>query len=846
MKGFETQLLQFMTGADNRFAIPVYQRKYDWRIENCKQLYDDLVKVVKNHRNNHFFGSIVSEYNPDGYKNERVIIDGQQRLTTVSILLLAVHNLIVEGKLSTENAYLKDKIMEEYLIDKYDSSDKKIKLIPVKDDREALNRLFDVKSEKISYSNLTINYQYFYDRLQLKEISVDEIFDAINKLQIINMTLNSDDNAQLIFESLNSTGKDLSESDKIRNYVLMGLSPKEQENLYSNYWNKIEKLTGEDLDMFCRDYLSVKTKSIPSISKIYPAFKEYVEEGQLRIEGLLEDLYSYARNYKKLLAAETDSISINGCIDRLNRLETTIARPFLLEILRYYDEKKITLPDLEIIFQLIENYVFRRIVCDIPTNALNKIFLTLNNDVVKMENSADNYVEKLKYILSNKKDSGRFPDDTEFINELSVKDFYHIRSKNRSYLFERLENHDTKETKDVYKHLETGVYSIEHIMPQHLTPKWIEDLGENYEDIHDTWLHRLANLTLTAYNSNYSNESFERKKNMTNGFLDSGIRMNQKIAQNEKWGEDELEARNDDLCIKALDIWQYPDTDYIPPVKELDAVTLDDDADLSGKKIERFRFDNTELPVESWIDMYEKMVKILYEKDKSIIRKIASSEDEQYISNNKGQLRVPAEIDDDVYLEKHGNTESKITNLLKLFRLYGLEPYDLVFYLKDEDEKVEEDQKQMHKTRRAYWTYSLPIIQEATKESGAFSKVHPGKQNWLSGWFGISGCSINVIAKTNGARTEIYFGKYDTAKNKQYYDLVFKHKDEIEEKLSQCLIWDRGGDNKYARIYLINEDVSIENTNDWNAMAEFHAKWSSLFIDTIVPILKKELNLDAN
>ena len=440
MKGYETQLVQFMTGADNRFAIPVYQRKYDWRIENCKQLYDDLVRVVRNKRINHFFGSIVSETNPDGYKNERVIIDGQQRLTTVSLLLLAIYNLLSEGVLKSNNEYLRDKILEEYLVDKYETGENRIKLIPVKHDREALARLYDTKSEKIADSNLTINYDYFYERLKREEVSIDEMYDAICKLQVINLTLNADDNAQLIFESLNSTGKDLSEADKIRNYVLMGMTPKKQNELYNTYWNKVEKLTGENLDLFSRDYLSVKTQSIPSFSKVYPAFKSYVEDNQIEIEELLSDFYNYSVYYNRLLNGGTNSKKINGSIDRLNRVETSVVRPFFLEVLRYLAEEKIDIKDAEEIFEYTENYIFRRIICEITTGALNKIFLTLNKDIIRLDGTTDNYVEKFKHVLSNKRDSGRFPDDEEFIRELKNKQVYMMRSKNKAYLFERFEN----------------------------------------------------------------------------------------------------------------------------------------------------------------------------------------------------------------------------------------------------------------------------------------------------------------------------------------------------------------------------------------------------------------------
>ncbi len=301
MKGSECKLVEYMEGSKKRFVIPVYQRNYDWRIENCKQLYDDLIKVIRNHRKSHFFGSLVSVYNPDGRNTEFLVIDGQQRLTTVSLLFLAMYNLMDKGILTPETATLKDQIYESYLVDKWQPEETRIKLKPVKNDQKAFSKLFDDKSSHIEGSNLTINYNYFYDRIQKEELTLDQLFDAVCCLEIINITLNSDDNPQLIFESLNSTGVALSEGDKIRNYILMGLPSKQQNAFYEKYWNAIEVCTDYDVSLFIRDYLSVKQQAIPSLSKVYVTFKAYVEEKALETEALLQDLLHYAKLYENLI-----------------------------------------------------------------------------------------------------------------------------------------------------------------------------------------------------------------------------------------------------------------------------------------------------------------------------------------------------------------------------------------------------------------------------------------------------------------------------------------------------------------------------------------------------------------
>ena len=204
MKGFEMKLVAYMQGSDKRFIIPVYQRNYEWKIENCKQLYNDLIKVIRNERSSHFFGSVVSVNNDGGF-NEYLMIDGQQRVTTISLLFLAMYHLLQKGVVSSEKKYLAGKIYKDYLVDEYAEGDARIKLKPVKNDREAFYKLFDEDAELVANSNLTINYQYFYERIQKEELLVDELFDAITRLEIINISLNQEDNPQLIFESLNST-----------------------------------------------------------------------------------------------------------------------------------------------------------------------------------------------------------------------------------------------------------------------------------------------------------------------------------------------------------------------------------------------------------------------------------------------------------------------------------------------------------------------------------------------------------------------------------------------------------------------------------------------------------------
>ncbi len=841
MKGSELRLIEYMEGSKKRFIIPVYQRNYDWKIENCKQLYDDLIQVIKNNSKTHFFGSIVSVYEPSGRNTEFLIIDGQQRLTTMSLLFLALYNLLEEKIIISEDESLKDQIYEDFLVDKYQPQEKRMKLKPIKNDQKAFSKLFNSKDDYIKDSNLTINYSYFYERIQKQEITIDELFDAICRLEIINITLNNEDNPQLIFESLNSTGLDLSEGDKIRNYILMGLPKQKQDEYYEKYWNCIEKCTKYDVSSFIRDYLSVKQLVIPSQKKVYINFKKYVEDSSLKIIEILEDLLSYAKRYNILLCEKTSSKELNSCINRLNRLETTVTRPFFLEVLRLYDENQINLNEVAEAFSITESYLFRRTICDLPTNALNKIFLLLNREIMRYDGTDSNYIEKLKFALLSKKDRARFPNDDDFSLMFTEKPIYQMNSKNKIYILERLENFGTLEDKDIYRHYDEGEYSIEHIMPQHLTPAWIKELGDSYEEIHDTWLHRIANLTLTAYNSKYSNSTFVEKKTMKNGFEDSGIRLNTYVSKKDKWTLAELRDRNDYLLKRALDIWAFPSTNYKPQEKQLDSYTLDDEASfLSGRQIAKFVYKGIEQPVVSWVEMYTKVLRALYLEDKTIITKIALSTDDDlsiHFSTNKRIFKKCDEIGDNVYVQTNTNTQSKLSVLNRLYKLYGMDPTDLVFYLRDSNDK-EAEKGTRFEIRRRYWGYALKFIKEENFDNKSFDNVNTSKENWINGTFGIGGFAICCIANYDFARVDVYFGKTNANENKIAFDNVMLHKLEIESNLGVNLEWDRGDDVKRSIISYRLENVSIYNENDWLQIAKFHAKWSKKFIDAIVPYLK--------
>lgn len=689
MKGNEELLYQYMEGSSKRFIIPVYQRNYDWTKDQCEQLFDDLVRISKEDVNRHFFGSIVSSISDGGGQQEFLIIDGQQRLTTISLLLLAMYNILDSEILTTDDKTLKTRLFDEYLVDKYAREETRIKLKPVKNDAKAFNILVDNYDEPIVGSNVTTNYEYFFNRIQEEEISIEELFNSFRKLEIINIFLGPEDNPQLIFESLNSTGLDLSEGDKIRNYILMDVSPsKLQEEYYEKYWNKIEKSTNYDVTYFMRDYLSIKLQYIPVIKKTYQEFKKYYESLSIGKEELLEELLAYAKRYEQIITGKSRMKSIEPVLTRLLFYEAKVTKPFILEVLRLVEtvsdgEEILKEDDVLEILNTIESYIFRRQTCDIPTNALNKIFASLHNDIVQIDGTTDEYVEKFKYILSNKQGNARFPNDSTFLKALSNKEIYTMRAKNKQYIMERYENWGTKEVKDVYNLISNGTYTIEHIMPQNLSYEWQQALGDQWQEIHEDWVHKLANLTLTAYNSKYQNSSFQRKRDVENGYRDSGIRMNQRLANFDRWTEIELKDRNEQMVSKAEKIWPMVETSYEPENKLEEKVALSDEINLTGRLLSEFEFLGARNSVKSWQEMYLRTIELIIDDNPQLLINQINKKDSdlKYYIGNHQSTNSYKKIYDGIYI----NTNTKIIGLKKVFDLYDVDENELIFYLKSKD-----------------------------------------------------------------------------------------------------------------------------------------------------------------
>lgn len=556
MKATEARLLDFLRKS-NQFVIPIYQRTYRWTQRQCAQLWQDIVKTGNSDAiEGHFVGSIV--YVEKGLYTvasipQLLVIDGQQRLTTISLILAALSRAM-EGTEGVEGMTAA-KLTNYYLLNSLEEGEARYKLRLTQTDKVTLERIVENKPLPTDHSvRIAENFDYFRKQMptDLKDLAF--IYRGISKLLVVDISLDRDhDNPQLIFESLNSTGLDLSQADLIRNYVLMGLEPAHQTRLYEEHWQPMERSFGQEeyarlFDRFMRDYLTVKTGTIPNIAAVYEAFKAYsTTKSAGGVDAVVADVHRMSEYFVAIALERESDKEAAAALNDINVLKVDVAYPFLLELYDDFVAGRVSKPEMIAALRLVESYVFRRAVCGIPTNSLNKTFTNLAREVDKVR-----YVESLQAAFQLMAGYRRFPDDDEFSRELQVKDLYNFRSRN--YWLRRMENHGRKERVLVEE------YTIEHIMPQNenLSSRWQADLGPRWQEIHGQYLHTIGNLTLTGYNPELSDRPFLEKRDHVGGFAQSPLRLNQGLGHLERWDEDNLRARGARLAALACTVWPAP------------------------------------------------------------------------------------------------------------------------------------------------------------------------------------------------------------------------------------------------------------------------------------------------
>ncbi len=588
MKATEAKFLDFLKKSP-QFVIPIYQRTYSWTERECRQLWDDIIRTGSDDAiSAHFVGSIV--YIEKGLyqvssQSPLLVIDGQQRLTTVALILEALARQL--GDSEPVDGFSAKKLRSYYLLNPLEEGERGFKLLLTQTDKESLLALVQQKAQPTVRSlRITGNFAFFEEQVKNLGTDLSALCHGLAKLVVVDIALNRDqDNPQLIFESMNSTGRALSQADLIRNFILMGLEPAHQNRLYEDHWRPMEVDFGQEgygshFDGFMRHYLTLKTGEIPNVRAVYEAFKSHARTPDIDaagVDALVNDIHAFAGYYCAMALEKESDKKLAEAFRDLRELKVDVAYPFLLELYDDYVNERLESFDFKAAVRLVEAYVFRRAVCAIPTNSLNKTFATFGRALRK-----DRYLESIQAHLLTLPSYRRFPKDEEFKRELKVRDLYNF--PRRSYWLRRIENHGRKERVLVDE------YSIEHILPQNenLSAKWRDELGPEWQHVQETWLHTLGNLTLTGYNAEYSDRPFQEKRDMKGGFQESPLKLNKGLSNLDMWDEAAIKNRAERLATAATGVWAVPSLQaevlesYRPRGEKVASYTINDHLQLAA------------------------------------------------------------------------------------------------------------------------------------------------------------------------------------------------------------------------------------------------------------------------
>lgn len=687
MKANETKIDKFLATNETTFAIPVYQRNYDWSTFQCKQLLHDIVETGKNDKiNAHFIGSIVyvhdDVYTASGL-TELTIIDGQQRLTTITLIYIALYRLAKE----LDNQMLVNRIHKTYLINEFAPEAEKLKLKPTENNKEALRYILNSTDgeEFKGYSKIIENFDYFKSVINAENF--ETIQRGLSKLIFVDIALDRQkDNPQRIFESLNSTGLELSQADLIRNYILMGLSRTNQDKIYKSYWEVIERNAKDEtlnktrVSEFIRDYLTLKNKEIPNKGDVYMKFKEKYPTSTIdELEIVLSELKSLVKYYNKLTNPKNEvDREIKTQLEYINRLEINVAFPFLMKVYEDYSNSIIDKNTFISILSLVQSFTFRRFILGLPTNALNKIFMNLYDKI-----ETDNYLFSIQKSLLQRSGVQRFPRDTETINALKEKDVYNIKPKNRTYLLERLENYQNNEPVIIEGNSDI---TIEHIFPQNPDARWKIGLGtEEYNLIKENYLNTVGNLTLSGNNGKLGNKPFLEKREMNvdgkeQGYTFSRLWLNRDLKEKSKWDKEEIENRARQITQRFIKIWEIPDI-QIEIETSNDEINIFDAEDPRFKKLEYAIFFNQKLEVSQVAKLYIEVFKQLFDLQPETF---FTSDIGKRISLTKtpveDDVRQAVQLNDNYYMEANIDNVGKFDRIKQALTLFGFEDELLIKY----------------------------------------------------------------------------------------------------------------------------------------------------------------------
>ena len=833
MRANQTQLVNFLEAPKVQFIIPVYQRNYDWSIAECRELINDAISVEIENRGTHFIGSIVfiheGIYSTNEVK-ELVIIDGQQRLTTINVLFVALYRFARENNLTNDA----ERIYYMYIVNQYVTQEQnKLKLKQTDINSQAFEAIIQgTESSFTRYSNVIENYNYFRSCINLDNF--ETIQRGINRLIFVEISLERDkDDPQRIFESLNSTGLALSQSDLIRNFILMDLEPKEQQRVFKQIWNPIEE-NARDLEKqksmvsnFIRDFLTLKNKKIPNQDKVYTEFKtQYASRKGEEYEQDLENIKSLSFHYKKLINPSiVQDKELRREIEYIAKLEINVAYPFLLQVFEDHENGVIDRDTVIKVLRLIQSYTWRRFIVGLPTNALNKIFMSLYSEV-----DVDDYYNSIALALVKKKASSKFPTNEEVRVGLKDKNIYSTQAKNRNYFFELLENFNNRE----YVDTSNPHITIEHIFPRNPEETWRHELSQDdYLSFSEKYLHTIGNLTLSGNNGALGNFSFEKKKTMNvdngeQGYLYSRLWLNDFLKTLESWNVSSFEARLEKIYNRFISIWEYPEV-VLPTTDDLEEQSIYDAEEPTYKKLQYFIFEDSKIEESAIAQMYFYVLRKLFEKSPQYF--LNPGQDVLKISRNQADFRTPQELINGHYIEANIDSRTKFTVLKKLLPVFELED-ELVIKYADDDSSTNKSGI----NRTLFWSQLLPELSKVTTQ---FSNLSPRNQHWLSAGSGYGGVAFGIEILQKETRISLIINTSSKKQNKRIFKHLFIQKNEIEQELGKSLEWFELPDSKLSYIKFANPNLSIKKHKHWPEMIVWFVNHAALFVSVFKPRITK-------
>jgi uncharacterized protein with ParB-like and HNH nuclease domain/predicted transport protein len=799
------QLIEIIS-SQTQFLIPIYQRTYSWTEKECKCLWDDILRAGRSsHIPSHFIGSVVyvlDESNGLGSIHKAVVIDGQQRITTILLMLKAISDQMGDiGYGEFSSAMIRD----VYLSNRYGKPEYRSKLVLTQSDKETFEAIVENKPfPSVVSSSVLAMYQYIC-RLVTTLSNPKDFFHGLVKLRLVDISLGTQDNPQLIFESLNSTGKPLGQADLIRNFLLMGLPKEFQDELYTGYWRKLEQLFADtrqkDFDVFMRHYLLYKTKQPLKIGNIYARFKNHVyatDDGSENIHRkIVSDIYRFAVFYCNMAYSMEPEKQLRDAFDDLMTLRVETAFPLLLEMYQDYSEGLLSTDEFVKLVRLIESYVYRRYACDLPTNSLDKTFLTFSKSLRKSD-----YVRSFNKIMASFDSYRRFPSDNEFLDKIQIKELYSSNQIARcKYGLSKLEKYGWKE------HVNLDNLTIEHVMPQTLDEQWKSYLGESYDEIYRIWLNRLGNLTLSGYNSEYQNYSFLTKRDMDGGYKDSAVHLNQSLAKENEWTESTMAARGKILAEKAIQVW--PNHEISP--LEIEALrielnspkvfTLDDYPNFTEGSLSRQLFDALHAALSyANVTCLKYYIALKYKGTNLVSINPSGNGLKCWLSLEYSELHDSSGFKD-VKNIGHWGTGNVEFNLISQTQIESL--LKEITHVKTKIEQQVSESKELTPYKiwqRNYWDEFRNYCLEKQFSMNPSATLRPAKPNSDYRLLTEVAHTVSYVAKLHDKKS-LACGLIFKTKTHDLYEIALRHKTEVEQIFEDQILFQSYDKSDYLYIY---------------------------------------------